>query len=114
MSSFSAQAYVYGPQTWLHDAFSRAGLEVIAAQPGVHHLRLTEDIDELSELIDTYEPDVVFTFSGEQTSSCRAVVVSSPVRVINLSHRYFSHPAPVILDGLAELRTRRAEWASAP
>lgn len=114
MSSCSAQAYVYGAQTWLHDAFSRAGFEVVAAKPGVHHMRLTEDVDELADLIDAHDPDVVFTFSGAQTRHCRAVVASAPVRVVNLPPRYFSHPAPVILEGLDELRTRRAEWTAAP
>nr|WP_019593750.1 hypothetical protein [Thioalkalivibrio sp. ALM2T] len=114
MSSCSAQAYVYGPQTWLHDAFTRAGFEVVATQTGVHHLRLSEETDELADLINAHDPDVVFTFYGADTRSCRAVVASGPVRVVNLPPGYFSHPAPVILEGLAELHTRRAEWAVEP
>ncbi|WP_028484125.1 ABC transporter substrate-binding protein [Thioalkalivibrio sp. ALE17] len=113
MSSCSAQAYVYGPKTWLHDAFTRAGFDVVANQSGVHHLRLSEDTDELADLINQYDADVVFTFSGSEARSCRAVVASSPVRVVSLPSGYFSHPAPVILDGLAELQTRHTEWAEA-
>jgi iron complex transport system substrate-binding protein len=110
LSSCTGQPYSFGRNTWLADLFTTAGFVVADPTDGVRHLRGEATSADVAALIADMRPDVVFIFNRHIADSCGTVPLPPGTPLIALDGDKFLHPAPILLEGLQELKTRRAEW----
>ncbi|MDR9436683.1 MAG: ABC transporter substrate-binding protein [Thiohalophilus sp.] len=112
LSSCSGKPYSFGRETWLYDLFTTAGFEVVETHRRIRHLQPGNEIEDLTALLNRYEPQVLFIFERHITKNCNMLMPDVPVRIVTLDGERFLHPAPVLLEGLDTLQRRRAEWES--
>ena len=74
-------------------------------------LKPGEELVTINALINELEPDLLFIFERKQNKQCAFIKPKTPLTIINLDGEKFLHPAPVLLDGLAELATHRDKWS---
>lgn len=110
LSSCTGQPYSFGRNTWLADLFTTAGFVVADPTDGVRHLRREATSADVVALIVDMQPEVVFIFNRHIADSCGTVPLPPGTPLIALNGDKFLHPAPILLEGLQELKTRRAEW----
>lgn len=110
VSSCSGNPYAFGQQRWLSDLFSAAGFVNVETVDKLRHIRPGEEVEQLTDLINQLKPELVFIFERTLNPQCAFIRPETPVRIITLDGELFLHPAPVILEGLAELARRQGEW----
>ncbi|MGM0680368.1 MAG: ABC transporter substrate-binding protein [Pseudomonadota bacterium] len=110
LSSCSGRPYSFGRETWLYDLFTTAGFEVVETHRRIRHLQSGREIEDLIDLLNRYEPDVLFIFERNIGKSCNMLRPEVPLYIVTLDGEHFLHPAPVLLKGLAQLHSRQNEW----
>ena len=103
ISSCSGMPYSFGKKTWLYDMFEEAGFEVVETAERIRHIRPGNEIAEITQLLDTYQPDMLFIFQRKLSAQCQMLKPKVPVRIYSYDGDLFLHPAPVLLKGLEEL-----------
>lgn len=114
LSSCTGQPYSFGMNTWLSDLFVHAGFDVVEWQRGVRHLQREQTSQNVAQLVKDMHPEVVFVFTRQMGQACATVPLPQSVPLVALNGDHFLHPAPVLLEGLEELRNRRVEWQVIP
>lgn len=110
LSSCSGKPYSFGQETWLYDLFTTAGFEVVETHRRIRHLQPGNEIEDLTGLLNRYEPQVLFIFERNIGKNCNMLMPRVPVRIVTLDGEQFLHPAPVLLKGIARLQSRQHEW----
>ena len=111
MSACSKDPYSYGIKTYLGDLFSEAGFDVVDKSKKVKVFKINKKKNELDKFIKENKPDFIFGFvSYTKASSCSIMEMDKKLPIIYLNGDLFLHPAPVILDGLKELKSKENEW----
>lgn len=111
MSACSKDPYSYGQNTYLGDLFKEAGFEVVDSSKKVKLFKITKEKNELDEFIKKEEPDFIFGFVPyTKASTCLVLETHKSIPIIYLDGDLFLHPAPVIIDGLKELKSKESEW----
>jgi iron complex transport system substrate-binding protein len=110
ISSCSGTPYSFGRERWLTDLFSEAGFVVVETAPKIRHIHPGEEVATLNALINQLQPQLIFIFEHSLHPQCALIKPKTPIRIITLDGEKFLHPAPVLLEGLAELAARRNEW----
>ena len=110
LSSCSGSGYSFGRNTWLYDLFTHAGFEVVETHKEIRHLRPGNPIEDVSKLLNRFQPDTLFIFERTAKNSCNILMPETPLNIVTLEGELFLHPAPVLLDGLDRLRQRQPEW----
>ncbi len=113
LSACSGMPYSFGRDSWLYDLFTQAGFDVVETEAKLRHLRPGEAITDIGTLADTLRADVLFVFERKDAQQCQLIRPRRPLRIVTLDGDHFLHPAPVLLEGLADLRARRAQWSQA-
>lgn len=111
LSSCSGAPYSFGRERWLSDLFNAAGFVVVESEPKIRHLRPGEEVATLNALINQRQPELLFIFERTLQPQCAFIKPKTPIRIISLDGEKFLHPAPVVLEGLAELASKRTEWS---
>lgn len=110
LSACSGMPYSFGQKRWLSDLFTQAGFVNVETAEKIRHIKPGEEVTTINMLINELEPDLLFIFERQQNKQCAFIKPKTPLRIINLDGDNFLHPAPVILDGLAELKQHRSKW----
>lgn len=111
LSSCSGTPYSFGRERWLADLFTEAGFVVVETEPKIRHLRPGAAVATLNALINQLQPELLFIFERTLHPQCAFIKPQTPLRIITLDGEKFLHPAPVVLEGLAELSAKRNEWS---
>ncbi len=109
LSACSGSPYSFGQKRWLSDLFSHAGFVNVETAEKIRHIKPGEELSTLNALINELEPELLFVFERKHNAQCAFIKPKTTLRIINLDGENFLHPAPVLLDGLRELRERYAE-----
>lgn len=112
LSSCSGMPYSFGKERWLADLFTEAGFTIVESEPVLRHIRPGEEVATINALIDQLQPQLLFIFERKLQPQCAFIKPKTPIRIITLDGEKFLHPAPVILEGLEELASKRKEWSS--
>lgn len=110
ISSCSGMPYSFGKQRWLSDLFTHAGFVNVETEPRIRHIRPGETIATLNTLINTLKPELLFIFEQTRNKQCNFIAPKIPLTIINLNGEKFLNPAPILLQGLAELKQHRKQW----
>lgn len=110
LSACSGSGYSFGRKTWLYDLFTKAGFDVVETAATIRQLTPAAPIADVNTLIATLHPQVLFLFERSDTKQCRLLLPKTPLRIVALDSDHFLDPAPTLLLGLDDLRTRRAQW----
>ena len=110
ISSCSGSPYSFGKRTWLYDLFTRIGFNMVETHTKIRHIKPGYEIDELTSLINTFKPHIVFILERKLNSKCNLILPKLPVKIITMDGRNFLHPAPVLLTGLNELNAKQWQW----
>ena len=110
ISSCSGMPYSFGKKRWLSDLFTEAGFVVVETEEKIRHIRPGETVTTINTLIDDLRPELLFIFERTQNKQCAFIKPKTPLTIINLDGEKFLHPAPILLKGLAELKSHRNEW----
>jgi ABC-type Fe3+-hydroxamate transport system substrate-binding protein len=111
LSACSGTPYSFGKQRWLSDLFTEAGFINVETAEKIRHIKSGEELVTINALINKLEPELLFIFERKQNKQCAFIKPKTPLTIINLDGEKFLHPAPVLLDGLAELATHRSKWS---
>ncbi|HEY0720938.1 MAG TPA: ABC transporter substrate-binding protein [Gammaproteobacteria bacterium] len=111
LSSCSGTPYSFGRERWLSDLFTEAGFINVESEAKIRHLRPGEEVATINALIEQLQPQLLFIFERTLHSQCAFIKPKTPLRIISLDGEKFLHPAPVVLEGLAELASKRNEWS---
>lgn len=111
LSACSGTPYSFGQQRWLSDLFTHAGFINVETAEKIRHIKPGEAVTTLNALINELQPELLFIFERKQNKQCAFIKPKTPLTIINLDGEKFLHPAPVLLDGLAELATHRNKWS---
>lgn len=111
LSSCSGTPYSFGRERWLSDLFTHAGFVNVETVAKIRHIRPGETISTLNKLINELKPELLFIFEQRRHKQCNFIAPKTAVTIINLDGENFLNPAPVILQGLAELKKHHSEWA---
>lgn len=103
ISSCSGMPYSFGKKTWLYELFEQAGFEVVETAARIRHIRAGNEIVEITQLLDNFQPDMLFIFQRKLSTQCKMLTPKVPVRIYSFDGDLFLHPAPVLLQGLDEL-----------
>lgn len=109
ISSCSGQPYAFGKQSWLADLFSHAGFEIVGNPQRITHLPVSKLQDKLQEMIDHTQPQIVFIFERQLAPACRLMKLPEGTKLVTLDGTDFLQPAPVLLNGLEQLK-RNTLW----
>lgn len=111
MSACSHDPYSYGTNTYLGDLFSEAGFDVVDKSNNVKVFKITKDKNELDEFIKEFRPDFIFGFVPyTKASTCSVLETNKKLPIIYLNGDNFLHPAPILLKGLKELKSKEGEY----
>lgn len=110
LSACSGSPYSFGQQRWLSELFTEAGFINVETEKKIRHIKQGEAVTTLNALINTLQPEILFIFERKENKQCAFIKPQTPLRIINLDGDNFLHPAPVLLQGLAELSTHRDKW----
>jgi iron complex transport system substrate-binding protein len=111
LSACSKDPYSYGMNTYLGDLFQEAGFDVADRSKEVKLFKITKEKNELDEFIEEFKPDFIFGFVPyTKADSCSVLEMNRKLPIIYLDGDLFLHPAPVILEGLKELKSKEGEW----
>ncbi|WP_373071711.1 ABC transporter substrate-binding protein [Sulfurimonas sp.] len=111
MSACSHDPYSYGTNTYLGDMFSEAGFDVVDKSNKVKIFHISKDKNELDEFIKEFKPDFIFGFVPyTQANVCSVLETNKKLPIIYLNGDKFLHPAPTLLDGLKELKSKENEY----
>jgi iron complex transport system substrate-binding protein len=111
LSACSGSPYSFGRKRWLSDLFSRAGFVNVETVEKIRHIKPGEAVTTLNALINELQPELLFIFERKQNKQCAFIAPKTPLRIINLDGEKFLHPAPLLLEGLAELQRNKAQWS---
>ena len=103
LSACSGSPYSFGQKRWLSDLFSHAGFVNVETAEKIRHIKPGEEVTTLNALINELEPQLLFVFERKENKQCAFIKPKTPLRIINLDGEKFLHPAPVLLEGLADL-----------
>jgi iron complex transport system substrate-binding protein len=109
LSSCTGQPYSFGRETWLAELFEMAGFRLAETTAGVRHLAREDTAEQIAARIEELKPDLVFIFTRQIAESCAAIPEPRGARLVALDGDKFLHPAPVLLEGLDELRRAMEE-----
>lgn len=110
LSACSGMPYSFGKKRWLSDLFSQAGFVVVETAEKIRHIKPGEELVTINALINELEPELLFIFERKQNKQCAFIKPKTPLTIINLDGEKFLHPAPILLDGLAELAQHQGKW----
>jgi len=110
ISSCSGNPYSFGKQRWLSELFTEAGFINVETEPAIRQINPGNTVPTLNALIDQLQPDLLFVFERTLNPQCNLILPKRPLHIITLDGEKFLHPAPVVLEGLTELASKRSEW----
>ncbi len=111
LSACSGTPYSFGRKRWLSELFRHAGFVNVETAATIRHLKSGEEIATLNELINTLQPELLFVFERTQSKQCALIMPQTPLQIVHLDGEKFLHPAPVLLEGLAELQQQQQLWS---
>ncbi len=110
ISSCSGTPYSFGKQSWLYDLFTQAGFKVVETHENIRHIRKGDEIEEITALLNRFEPEVLFIFERTLNTQCNLIMPKTPVKIVAMDGEQFLHPAPILLKGLNDLYNKKARW----
>lgn len=110
LSACSGMPYSFGRKRWLSDLFTAAGFVVVETEEKIRHIQPGQEVTTINALINELEPDLLFIFERKESQQCAFIKPKTPLAIINLDGEKFLHPAPIVLEGLAELKNQQAHW----
>ncbi|MDH5601695.1 MAG: ABC transporter substrate-binding protein [Gammaproteobacteria bacterium] len=110
LSSCSGKPYSFGPDSRLHDLFTKAGFNVAESKGKIRHIRPGQEIENLNALANKYQPDFLIIFEQKQKQQCQMIMPKVPVSILIFDGRKFLQPSTVILDGLDLLISKKHRW----
>jgi iron complex transport system substrate-binding protein len=103
--------YSFGEQTWLGDLFTKIGFELVETSQKVRAIGKNKEYSSLNRLIKAFQPDLIFQFVPDiSEESCPLLGLEQDILIIHLNANYFSHPSPIIIEGLKELKSKQKMW----
>lgn len=110
LSSCSGMSYSFGSSTRLYDLFSQAGFKVVESKKKIRHIRPGNEIEDITALLDHYQPDLLFIFEQRQHKQCQMITPNVPVKILNFDGSLFLNPETKILKGLDMLISKKHHW----
>lgn len=111
LSSCSGTPYSFGRERWLSDLFTRAGFINVETTEKIRHIKPGEKVTTINALIRELKPELLFIFERTQNKQCTFIKPKTALTIINLDGENFLHPAPVLLEGLVELKHHSKHWS---
>ncbi len=110
LSACSGMPYSFGQKRWLSDLFTEAGFVNVETADKIRHIKPGEEVTTINALINELEPELLFIFERKENVQCAFIKPKTPLQIINLDGEKFLHPAPLLLEGLAELQRHHSQW----
>ncbi|MFK5915225.1 MAG: hypothetical protein QM484_12705 [Woeseiaceae bacterium] len=110
LSSCSGSAYSFGPNSRLYDLFTQSGFDVVETKEKIRHIRLGNEISNLTALADRYQPDLMIIFEQRLKKQCQMITPKVPVRILSVDGSEFLQPNTKILNGLDILISKKKYW----
>ncbi len=104
LSSCEGEPFSFGVNTYLYDLFTVAGFHVVETHPSVRHVNMAGDIRTLDELLRRTRPEIIFVVE-DGAHGCAVNLDAQECRIIELNGEHFVYPAPVLLEGINDLKT---------
>lgn len=104
LSACSETPYSYGQGTTLFELFSAAGFEVVADHAQIRNFRLGTPEGDFAAWIKARRPDFLFALQDSRAATCNPAIAEPGIPILPLTGEYFTHPGPLFLKGLEELR----------
>lgn len=112
LSSCSGAAYSFGPKSRLYDLFTQAGFNVVETKRKIRHIKAGEEIESLNNLLNEYQPDLLFIFERKLKKQCQLIIPKVPVSIVSFDGNLFLNPNTKILKGLDLLIGQKQRWNS--
>lgn len=110
LSACSGNAYSFGPNSRLYDLFTQAGFNVVETKEKIRHVRADEEIKRITDLLNHYQPDLLFIFERKLKKQCQLIMPKVPVRILSFDGGLFLNPNIKILNGLDLLINKNHMW----
>lgn len=111
MSACSKDPYSYGEKTYLGDLFKEAGFDVVDKSKQIRVFKIGKTKNELDDFIKKTKPDFIFGFVPyTKHSTCSVLTSTIKLPIIFLDGDLFLHPAPTLIEGLKELKSKENEY----
>lgn len=104
ISSCSGQPYAFGKDSFLSDLFQHMGFKTVGNQQRITHLPITPQLNKMEEFISAQQPQLVIIFERQLAPACQLMQLPKGTRIITLDGTDFLQPAPVLLQGLLQLK----------
>lgn len=104
LSACGDKPYSFGRGTTLFELFSAAGFAVVADHDSIRNFQPGTPDGDVAAWIGERRPELIFALHNSRAESCNPAITRPGVPILPLSGEYFTHPGPLLLDGLAELR----------
>ena len=102
LSSCKGEPFSFGVNTYLFDLFSVAGFNLVETHPSIRHVNASGDMKSVDELLRRTEPEIVFVLQ-DNDHGCSIDIAEGNYKVVLLDGEHFVYPAPVLLEGIADL-----------
>lgn len=111
MSACAKDPYSYGAKTYLGDLFQEAGFDVVDKSKQVRVFQIDKNKNELDAFIKEAKPDFIFGFVPyTKHTTCSVLTSTLNLPIIFLDGDLFLHPAPTLLEGLKELKSKESNY----
>jgi iron complex transport system substrate-binding protein len=107
LSACGEAPYSFGRGTTLFELFAAAGFAVVADHDSIRNFQpgkppLHEN--DVARWIRQRKPELIFAFKGRSDEACNAAIYKPGISIVPLDGELFTHPGPVLLQGLDALR----------
>lgn len=113
LSACGEAPYSFGRGTTLHELFSAAGFQVVADHDSIRNFLPATPDGDVATWITRLGPDLIFAFRNRRDEACNASLAKPGRPIVPLDGELFTHPGPVLLDGLEQLRRVTADLPAA-
>lgn len=104
LSACGEAPYSFGRGTTLHELFTAAGFTVAADHDSIRNFQPGKPDSDISAWIAQRRPDLIFAFKNRRDEACNTAIVRPGIAIVPLDGELFTHPGPVLLEGLEQLR----------
>jgi len=107
LSSCAGSPFSFGRKTYIYELFTAAGFNVVENHGTIRHMKKSEEIESVAELVRLTRPDVIFVLH-DSAHGCAVPLKGAECRVVELNGEHFVYPSPRLLEGLNDLK----KWKS--
>lgn len=104
LSACGEAPYSFGRGTTLHELFAAAGFAVVADHDSIRNFNPGTPDGDVTAWIRERQPEYLFALKNRRDEACNVAIARPGIPILPLDGELFTHPGPVLLEGLEQLR----------